>query len=291
MSMTAPHHTRPALHSIDRALAVAAHDLDDQAEAALRSIPAMSRLIDAELVGLTHRATTRGPRQLLLRRLARTRFQATPPVKSARVLHGQADGIYWTMVTNHDKLIRRSAVRNAVKWLVEVDDALSRLWVSWFEAAMRYDPGADLSFAQWGCLSESANVAEGGPPRPLIHYPKAVTARGGLVYLGEIGETDDDGLSAWPEIPVDDEPVDDLLDGVWNRARMLAALDVLTERERFVLSERYLTGKSPTLREVGRDLGLSGERTRQIERSALSRIREALGVDRVLLTGVYDPPE
>jgi RNA polymerase sigma factor (sigma-70 family) len=291
MSMTAPHHARPALHNVDRALAVAAHDLDDQAEAALRSIPALSRLIDAELVGLTHRATTRGPRQLLLRRLARTRFQATPPVQRARDLHQHADGIYWSMVTNHDRLIHRSAARNAVKWSVEVDDALSRLWVSWFEAAVRYDPAADLSFAQWGSLSESANVADGGPPLPLIHYPKAVTARRDLVYLGEIGETDDEGLSVWPEIPTDDEPVDDLLDDVWNRARMLAALDVLGERERFVISERYLTGKAPTLREVGRDLGLSGERTRQIEGTALSKIREALGVERVLLTEVYDPPE
>lgn len=291
MSMTAQHHVRPALHNVDRALAVAAHDLDDQAEAALRSIPALSRLIDAELVGLTHRATTRGPRQLLLRGLARTRFQATPPVQRALDLHRHADGIYWSMVTNHDRLIRRSAVRNAVKWSVEVDDALSRLWVSWFEAAVRYDPAAGISFAQWGCLSESANVAEGGPPRPFIHYPKAVTARGDLIYLGEIGETDDEGQSVWPEIPTDDDPVDDLLDDVWNRARMMAALDVLGERERFVISERYLTGKAPTLREVARDLGLSGERTRQIEVTALSKIREALGVERVLLTRAYNPSE
>jgi RNA polymerase primary sigma factor len=58
------------------------------------------------------------------------------------------------------------------------------------------------------------------------------------------------------------------------RRALEAALDELPERERHVLWLRYgLAGADPEpLREVGRRLGLTAERVRQIERAALSRL-------------------
>jgi len=59
------------------------------------------------------------------------------------------------------------------------------------------------------------------------------------------------------------------------------ALGTLSERERQVLSLRYgLDGSDPkTLEEIGRRLGLTRERVRQIEGEALSKLSESMQVD------------
>jgi RNA polymerase primary sigma factor len=61
------------------------------------------------------------------------------------------------------------------------------------------------------------------------------------------------------------------------REQLRAALDQLPDRERRVLRLRYgLEGADPEpLREVGRRLGLTPERVRQIERSAINRLGRA----------------
>ncbi len=54
------------------------------------------------------------------------------------------------------------------------------------------------------------------------------------------------------------------------------ALESLTERERFIIENRILKDKPLTLEELGKKLNLSRERVRQIESSALKKIKTVL---------------
>jgi len=60
------------------------------------------------------------------------------------------------------------------------------------------------------------------------------------------------------------------------RSLLGAALDRLTPRERIVIERRHLAEAAATFEAIGREFGVSKDRVRQIERRALTRLREAL---------------
>ena len=114
-------------------------------------------------------------------------------------------------------------------------------------------------------LAQAAGIAEDDLPR-LRDVAQAVTS-----LDRRLGE-DDVTLA---DLLADDGPTPLELAETASRRRLLAAaLDELPVRERHVLWLRYgLAGGEPEpLREVGRRLGLTPERVRQIERTALSRL-------------------
>jgi len=67
----------------------------------------------------------------------------------------------------------------------------------------------------------------------------------------------------------------------WNtdaQARMASALNILDDRSRRILEERWLTEEKMTLHELAAEYGISAERIRQLESNAIKKLRNAMAV-------------
>ncbi len=71
--------------------------------------------------------------------------------------------------------------------------------------------------------------------------------------------------------------VEELIDAGERARAVRRAVASLPPRERLVVERRHLAEEPETLAEVGRRLGVSRERVRQIEQAGLERLRVALG--------------
>ena len=61
-----------------------------------------------------------------------------------------------------------------------------------------------------------------------------------------------------------------------NNAELLSAISELDERSKEILIDRWLSEMKPTLHELSDKYGVSAERIRQIEKSAMDVIKEKL---------------
>ncbi|MDD7970579.1 RNA polymerase factor sigma-32 [Roseinatronobacter alkalisoli] len=98
--------------------------------------------------------------------------------------------------------------------------------------------------------------------------------------LNATQSSDEDGRE-WIEMLEDSSPqasdgIEQAHDMAQLREWLLNAMQVLTERERFILRERKLRPDPRTLEELGKELGLSKERIRQLEAAAFRKMRNAL---------------
>jgi len=99
--------------------------------------------------------------------------------------------------------------------------------------------------------------------------PVSLNQRVGTEEEGELGDLCSDPLAADPE----DQAVDSL-----RRLEVRRALSRLPERERRVLELRFgLDGDPQPLETIGKELGISRERVRQVESAAMGQLAEILG--------------
>jgi RNA polymerase sigma-32 factor len=95
------------------------------------------------------------------------------------------------------------------------------------------------------------------------------------IVVGENGEDE------WQDFVADSragpEQIALALKDAETRSQWLAdALTELSERERMIINERRLREESVTLEELGKELGISKERVRQIEHKALQKLRVSM---------------
>jgi len=79
----------------------------------------------------------------------------------------------------------------------------------------------------------------------------------------------------------DSDPAIQVETAQWNNdatTRMTAALDILDDRSRRILEERWLTEDKTTLHDLAAEYGVSAERIRQLEVNAIKKLRNAMVV-------------
>ncbi|MEQ8813636.1 MAG: RNA polymerase factor sigma-32 [Thalassobaculum sp.] len=93
--------------------------------------------------------------------------------------------------------------------------------------------------------------------------------------VSEAGEDDWQGLLA-DDRPSPEQVVTGMRDARTISAWLAEALADLNTRERIIIDQRRLREQGATLEELGRELGISKERVRQLESRALLKLRERL---------------
>lgn len=98
-----------------------------------------------------------------------------------------------------------------------------------------------------------------------------------------------DGDAQWQDLIPDESATPDQIvmeehDNAKRKEWIAVALKALNERETLIITERRLTDETVTLEVLGKRLGISKERVRQIEHHALGKLRKEL-------TGMVGDPE
>lgn len=96
--------------------------------------------------------------------------------------------------------------------------------------------------------------------------------------IGEDGDEEWQNMLA-AEDPNPEDVVTEMRDSETRSEWLNKALGKLDEREQQIIRERHLTYETVTLEELGKELGISKERVRQLESRAMSKLRSSITKD------------
>jgi RNA polymerase sigma-32 factor len=98
--------------------------------------------------------------------------------------------------------------------------------------------------------------------------------------LNAVQSADEDGREWIDALEDDSAQADELVEKRHDRRQLrvwlVAAMQALNSRERFIVKERKLRDRARTLESLGTELGLSKERVRQLEAAAFLKMRKSL---------------
>jgi RNA polymerase sigma factor (sigma-70 family) len=178
-----------------------------------------------------------------------------------------------------DRLVRanlRFVVKVAYRYRrpgVRVADLVQEGNVGLLRAARRFDPERGVRFVSYAAWWIRAAIQD--------YLERAHTGRHGAPDVSlDAPLTDDGDGSRLDEVAADDPPQDCVLADLRQRAlaeaRIREALATLGHRERLIAEERFMSDEPVTLTDLARRLGVSRERTRQLEARAKQRLRRQL---------------
>lgn len=191
-----------------------------------------------------------------------------------RALHGLVLA-YEPLVTSIVHDLRRSDL--------SVEDAKQEARCGLLDAARRFDPNKGFRFgtyARWWMLSAVNTYLIANKDvlssRRMKGKPRLIP----LNFVSLDAPITSDGESAAEFVASDEEGPDLLvehaIDGKRLQDRLTDALNSLEPRERLVVQRRILDEEAETLQTVADDMHISAERVRQIEKTALIRLRKKL---------------
>jgi RNA polymerase primary sigma factor len=151
-----------------------------------------------------------------------------------------------------------------------------RLPIHITELISKYAHARERLFQQFGREPRVAELARSmGVPQDKVREAARALRQSVVSLETPVGEDEEGTLGSVLEDLVTPSPEEEATREVM-RDRVRGALAVLTPRERTVIELRFgiLDGKPRTLDVVGRELGVTRERARQIEAQALAKLRQ-----------------
>ena len=130
-------------------------------------------------------------------------------------------------------------------------------------------------------ILEQVSTELGVPMRDVIMMNGRMS--GGDMSLNAVQSNEDEGRE-WIDTLADESPnsaeiVEQSFDGEKLQSWVGQAMEVLNDREMYIVVQRKMIDTPRTLESIGTELKLSKERIRQIENAALEKLKKRMGID------------